>query len=134
MFRMKLDFFDTEKVRRMVDAGTRRALSKAGAFIRTRARSSIRRRKDVSRPGQPPSSHEGSLRKLLFFAYDARTKSVVVGPVPFKRGEAPALLERGGMATRRGKQARYRPRPFMLPALEAEKPNIPGAFAGVLGG
>lgn len=99
--KFKLDFFDSSRVLARVDRARRRVLSRFGAFVRTRARSSIRKRKKASAPGQPPSSHEGSLKRLLFFAYDASSRSVVVGPVPFQRGEAPELLEEGGTAIRR---------------------------------
>lgn len=122
--KFRLDFFDAARVLAAVSRAERRVLSKFGAFVRTRARSSIRKRKASSPPGRPPSSHEGSLRRLLFFAYDSSSRSVVVGPVPFRRGEAPALLERGGPAVRRGKPARYRGNPFMAPAAEAERPRL----------
>ncbi len=60
MFRMKtvsLDmFFDTDRVKRAAGVAARRNLSKVGAFVRTGARSSIRKRKGISTPGQPPSS------------------------------------------------------------------------------
>jgi hypothetical protein len=126
-------FFDRDHVANAVDRGKRKALAKLGAFIRRRARSSIRKRRAISQPGKPPSSHEGSLRKLILFAYDAPRDSVVVGPTTFKKGEAPALLEYGGTATRPGKdgqpvQAVYRPRPYMRPAFEAELPKAPQMF------
>ena len=123
--RMKLLFFDTPRVQREVDAATRRALGKAGAFIRQRARTSIR---------NPPSSHAGHLRRLIFFAYDPAGQTVVIGPVPFRKGEAPRLLEFGGTTTHRsrstGRTRRrvYRKRSFMGPAMEAETPNLPGFF------
>ena len=99
--RMKLVFFHSPRVRRAMDAATRRALSKAGAFIRQRAKTSIRKRKGVSRPGEPPHSHAGHLRRLIFFAWDPVAESMVIGPVPFKEGEAPHLLEFGGRTVRR---------------------------------
>jgi hypothetical protein len=125
----KKSFFDADAVKKKLDAGIRRVLSKAGAFVRTRARSSIRKRKKVSDPGQPPSSHEGSLKRLIFFAYDAGAQSVVTGPVRFGKGTAPQLLEFGGDALRvyksgRSKRQRYRARPFMKPAGEAELPKF----------
>ena len=131
--RMKLLFFDTPRVQREVDVATRRALSKAGAFIRQRAKSSIRKRKKVSQPGSPPSSHAGDLRRLIFFAYDPAGQDVVIGPVPFREGQAPRLLEFGGPATHRSKTGRtrrvfYRSRAFMGPAMEKELPNLPGFF------
>lgn len=124
-------FFDRKAVTRALDREKKKRLSRAGAFVRTRARSSIRRRKGTSRPGRPPFSHEGSLRRLLLFAYDRGRDTVVVGPVPFRqaRQTAPQLLEHGGQ-TRAGRRTlTYLPRPFMAPALEAE--TKAGTLAGV---
>jgi len=138
MLRMQMKnlFFDTPKVQRSVDRGTRRVLSRFGAFVRRSAKSSIRPRKRVSRPGEPPSSHTGLLKKFIFFAYQPRNKSVVIGPVQLTqkgRGEAPRLLEHGGTATlqRHGKRdkanfrAHFQGRPFMGPAFLKEQPKLP---------
>jgi len=139
--RTKLLFFDSPRVQGAMDAATRRALSKAGAFIRTRAKSSIRKRKAVSRPGKPPSSHTGHLKRRIFFAADPVAESVVIGPTPYREGEAPSVLEFGEVVNRpterRGKKRRmvYRKRPFMGPALEAEAPNLPSYWRnGIRGG
>ena len=127
-------FFDTAKVKKAVSSGTRKVLSKFGAFVRTAARHSIRKRKAVSEPGQPPSSHVGLLRKLIYFGYDPTRKSVVIGPTPLHgTAEAPPLLEYGGRARRRGRKGRnvlasYRARPFMGPAFEREKPKLPAMW------
>lgn len=135
--RIKSLFFDRPKVRRAVNRGKRRALSRAGTFIRQRAKTSIRKRKRSSLPGQPPSSHTGLLRKFILFGYDRRSDSVVVGPVGFrrvKRAGAPNVLEFGGRTTvetkRRGKKKQKRvvriaARPYMRPALEKERSNLP---------
>lgn len=126
---LKRSFFDREAVVRRVDSGKRRVLSRMGAFVRTRSRSSIRYRRTISPPGQPPSSHSGELR-LIFFAWDSRSESVVVGPVPFRAkrvGSAvvPRLLEHGGPGiTSKGKPGYWRPRPFMAPALDHERPKF----------
>ena len=59
----------------------------------------IRRRKRVSRPGEPPSSHVGTLRNLIYFGFDTRERSVVVGPTPLgATGIVPPTLEYGGPA------------------------------------
>ena len=128
-------FFDKKAVRDKVDAGTRRVLSKFGAFVRRTARSSIRKRKKTSSPGSPPSSHIGLLKKFIFFGYDPRKDSVVIGPVRLTqkgRGEAPSLLEYGGTTKveHRGKRkrAKVRPRPFMGPAFEKEQPKLPAMW------
>lgn len=129
---VKAAFFDKAAVTDKIDPAARKAMSKFGAFVRQRARSSIRPRKQSAPPGSPPSSHEGSLRRLILFAYDASTKSVVIGPVPFRKGEAPRLLEHGGTAIRRGKPARYRGHPFMAPAAKAELPKFPDLLRGMV--
>jgi len=133
--RIKNLFFDKPAVVRKVDATTRRVLSKFGAFVRRAARSSIRKRKRVSAPGQPPSSHTGLLKRFIWFGYDPRKESVVIGPARLSqngRGEAPALLEYGGVTpvTHRGKrrQGKVRPRPFMNPAFENELPKLPAMW------
>jgi hypothetical protein len=108
--RVKQFFFDKAKVIRAVDKARRAVLSKAGAFIRQRAKTSIRKRKAISAPGKPPSSHEGSLRRFLYFGYDPGADMVVVGPaktnqVFFGRdrrpvtGTVPSALEYGGQIT-----------------------------------
>jgi hypothetical protein len=155
-------FFDRPTVQRAVDKAKRKVLSRAGAFIRTTAKHSIRKRKGTSPPGQPPYSHEGSLRRLIFFGYDKATDSVVVGPIGFGHGRAPSLLEFGGSTkTKRslrvrvarpgrdkrgrftkgryrrikaGAVLRYMPRPFMGPALERERPSLPKRWANSVRG
>lgn len=143
MLRMKtvsLDmFFDTDRVKRAADTATRKVLSKAGAFVRTTAKSSIRKRKAISAPGQPPSSHTGLLKKFIFFGYDAARKTVVVGPMRLnqKIGAAPEALEHGGPSTvvtgrrnkRRKRRIRVKARPFMGPALKKEAPKFAGLWA-----
>jgi len=131
--RIKQMFFDRPKVKRAVDAARRRVLSKAGAFIRQTARTSIRKRTGTSKPGSPPYSHVGLLRRFILFGYDRGSDSVVVGPVGFRRSTAPSVLEFGGQTTvtrrRRGKRTERRvriaPRPYMNPALEKERPKLP---------
>jgi len=63
------------------DRANRRQLSKAGAFIRTAGKHSIRKRKTASAPGSPPSSHTGLLRRFVFFGYERSRQPVVVGPM-----------------------------------------------------
>lgn len=174
-------FFDRSVVERRLDRATHRALSQAGAFVRRRARSSLRRRKSVSAAGSPPSVHSAhpfATLKNILFGFDGRD-SVVVGPVGFSRMRsrgtirlsrvAPNIHEFGGQvsrvrrvpkkkrtgrraATRRQAEAyarlvrtgRIRPnvdfelleevldypeRPFMGPALEAERDKFPELWA-----
>ena len=125
-------FFDSPKVLGAVDKATRKVLSRFGAFVRRTAKGSIRKRKASSAPGAPPSSHTGLLKRFIFFGYDPSRKSVVIGPMRLtenNRGDAPSALEYGGTATLGEKQDKtrvnIRPRPFMGPAFEKEKPTLP---------
>jgi hypothetical protein len=141
--RIKHLFFDRLTVVRAVDKAKRAALSKAGAFIRTTAKHSIRTRKGSAPPGQPPHSHTGLLKRFIFFGYDPSTESVVVGPARINRTtDAPHTLEFGGTTAverrRKGKvrarKVRIAPRPFMGPALEKERPNLPKTWANSVRG
>lgn len=175
-------FFDRQAVIDRIGRDNAKRLSKAGSFIRRRARSSLKRRKTVSMPGQPPhvySRHQFATLKNILFALDRDWESVVIGPVRFgksqpknsDRSTVPQLMELGGRAQvtlskvreakdqildasgryretngrfstdvggwvhgkrhnaieTRDVQAKYRKRPFMGPALEAE------ARAGTIG-
>jgi len=133
-------FFDRKAVQNAADRATRRVLSRFGAFVRRGARSSIRKRKKPSEPGRPPSSHTGLLKRFIFFGYEPRRRSVVIGPVRLNQmvGDAPAALEHGGTSRvvtgsrRRGRRVRsvtIRPRPFMGPAFEREMPKLPAKWA-----
>jgi len=137
-FDVKRMFFDSKTVRVKTDKATRRVLSKFGAFVRRTAKRSIRKRKKASEPGKSPSSHAGLLKRFIWFGYDMVRRSVVIGPVRLSqkgRGEAPSALEYGGIVTmrprrREGKKtrARIRPRPFMGPAMEKEKQQLPALW------
>ena len=126
-------FFDRKRVIDAVGRAQRQQLSKAGAFVRRRARSSIRRRKKISAPGSAPSSHTGLLKRNIFFAYEPKRASVIIGPVRLnKPGRAPRILELGGQVRRKVRSKRrtlsYQPRPYMGPALVAEAPKFPDLF------
>ena len=126
--KVKQLFFDSPKVLKAVDKTTRKALSRFGAFVRRTARGSIRKRKKTSAPGKPPTSQTGLLKRFIFFSYEPSRKSVVIGPMRLTgpdRGDAPSALEHGGTATVDNTKVTVRPRPFMGPAFEKEKPNLP---------
>jgi hypothetical protein len=150
-------FFDQEAVLKAVDRAIARQLSRFGAFVRQRSRSSIRKRKKVSDAGKPPTDRTGPL-KLIYFAYDRDSETVTIGPILFPaKGKAGAdLLEYGGLRPGNGRvifitrdpgrdktgkfvthgkrkvklngTLVYRPRPFMTPAFEAELPKFLAGF------
>ena len=166
-------FFDRAAVVRAVERGRRKALSQAGAYVRRRARTSIRRPRRArlgdlspearaawelaarrairrgqpppklpfasSRPGEPPRTPTGILRRAIVFVYDRARDGVVIGPYDLGRGTgAPRTLEYGGQASisRRiaGRPVRrtvaIAARPYMRPALAREiaAGTIPQAF------
>jgi hypothetical protein len=134
-FDCKAMFFDAKAIRHHVNRATRRVLSRFGAFVRRTAKQSIRKRKQPSPPGSPPSSHIGLLRKFIWFGYEPDKRSVVIGPARLSqkgRGDAPSLLEYGGstMVQSKGKRrrARVRARPFMGPAMDKEQPKLPAMW------
>jgi hypothetical protein len=130
-------FFDRAKVIAAIEKGTESTESKAGAFIMTRARSSIRPRKRSATPGSPPSSHVGDLRNRIFFGYDTHTKTTVIGPQLYRSNNPtiPHVLEFGGtLRSYKGTDLKYHAFPFMAPALAAEADKFPGLFAGAVKG
>lgn len=116
-FQIKESFFDRPKVIASLKKAKRKALSKAGAFVRRRARSSMRRRKGVSPEGSPPSAHSsGNSLKTILFAFQPQSESTIVGPVQFNQvnftvesvtSTVPGLHERGETAILR--EYRYLP-------------------------
>jgi hypothetical protein len=118
-FKVREAFFDRPKVIKALKRAKRKALSKAGAFVRKRARSSLRRRKRASAPGSPPSAHASSSQpslKTILFAFQAASESTIVGPVQLNQvnftvesvtSTVPGLHERGETAIIR--EYRYAP-------------------------
>ena len=103
-------FFDRALIIARVNIGVRDVFSKFGAYVRTRAKSSIRRRKRPSIPGMPPSSHVGTLRDLIYFGYDPFERSVVIGPTPtnqvFFKGDGSPVSGTGAQVLEEGGQIR----------------------------
>jgi hypothetical protein len=99
-------FFDRASVQRKVKDGTKSVLARAGAFVRRTAKGLIRPGKKPAKPGNAPHSHLGLLKQFIFFGYDERTESVVIGPA-LLNGKSdsnvtvPELLEFGGEAVLR---------------------------------
>jgi len=125
-------FFDRDNVIDATEKAERKVMSKAGAFVMRRARSSIRRRKSSAKPGKPPTNRTGLLKRFLFFGYDHINSEVVIGPMRLNKSKArgtgltvPALLEFGGTVRRGGETLRYEPHPYMGPAMEKEAPKFP---------
>jgi hypothetical protein len=120
-------FFDRAKVQKHMDARTRKVFARFGAYVRQTAKESIKKRSGTSPPGRPPFSHVGTLKRHIYFAYDLKQRSVVIGPVifPGKTGKALPALEYGGKSIRNdGRRINVQARPFMGPAFVAELKNL----------
>ena len=108
-------FFDSRKLIDLVTKAKRKVMSGQGAFVRRKAKSSLKRGSKSwgverhSNPGQPPlvDSRRSDLRRLIFFVYDPIDEDVVIGPVGIStRGQrmttnefgktTPQRLEEGG--------------------------------------
>lgn len=157
VMRFKKIFFDRKSVTSAFDRAGIQALSKFGAFVRRRDKSSLKYRKGGSRPGSPPHVHArggftrtkkvkgvatkqaaSPLRELTFFGYDSQARSVVIGPAIFKSrvgaGKVPRVVEEGGVGPylSHGKilQKMNAPRPHLRPAFQKELPMLAGLLKG----
>lgn len=146
-----------------VDTGLKRDLSRLGAYCKTVARNSIKtatkltkkqrsnatwrtrsstgRIEPYSQPGNPPLSKTGLLKKFIFFAWDDSSKSAVIGPAKFKKGDVPAVLEYGGSVpvtvtsgkTKRLVNVHIAARPYMGPALKETQKYLGNVMTGSFG-
>lgn len=106
--RFKQGFFDRGLIISAMDQATRKAMVSTGAYTRTVARNSMKKRKGPSDPMTPPHVHVGTLKNLLYFNYDPQARTVVVGPVGLGNSKVPGILEYGNKFVE--------PRPYMAPA------------------
>lgn len=103
-------FFDRERVIKAVGRKTASAMRHIGGTILKTAKRSIRKptkNKPHSKPGQPVRSGTGILKRTIFFEFEPRTQTLIVGPKklpiksnvrPTNRRSVPELLEKGGKA------------------------------------
>lgn len=135
-------FFNPDRILKGLAREKRGALSKAGAYVRKSAKSSLKYGRGSSPRGKPPTVHRSigytrttkvkgvekkqaasPFRELIFFAWDEATESVVVGPAIFNEskagaGQVPAKLEES--------------HPTMVPAMGANTDKFPDLFRGIL--
>ncbi len=147
--------FDSKEVIRAFDRATINAMKRFGAFTMQEDKRSIRKRQKPSKPGSPPTwgirkgpipkkkgkkrsidrSHEkGKLRNTIGFNASLSTRSVVVGPMAFKRStNILEVIETGGVVTKRIRRRRVRipveARPHTEPAFEKKLPEFPKLWA-----
>jgi len=139
-FKMKDFFFDRAVVLDLIDKAAVKGLGYFGAVVRLTAKRSIKNAKnffDHSRAGNPPKSHVGTLKRMIYYAWDPSTRSVVIGPQLFTpMTGAPETLEYGGNAFIKSKKktVHIAPRPYMRPAFALHEKNLPAYIAGTIKG
>jgi hypothetical protein len=132
-------FFDRPKVISAIGRKNAAVLARTGGFARKVMQRGMRRSARVSAPQAFPHAHGGRgnslLRDLIFFGYEDRLRSVVIGPVLVNpdhsilsgKKRVPRLVNEGGVIRRRVSEVsrsgrnrvvkivtqRYRPRPFV---------------------
>lgn len=87
---------NTAQVEKKMMQKASRALVRAGSYVRKVARSSIKRSPESSRPGEPPHTRRGVLKRSILYAAEDDRKSVYVGPSFMDMGVIGGLHERGG--------------------------------------
>ncbi len=119
---IRLDFrteWAIDRVMKDVRLANIDSLGKAGQMLMRVARAMIVTSKKPSRPGTPPHSRRGQLRRAI--RYEVERAGVVVGPTAQMLGIAGTAHEFGGYY--RG--GTYPERPFMGPALERVIDRLP---------
>jgi len=98
----------------------------AAAIVRLTASRSIRRRKgrDYAKPGKPPKTGNGLMRKAIAYHVDRKVGEAVIGPTAVVIDHIGALHELGGKT----KDGRYKPRPYMGPAFDKILPRLPQSW------
>ena len=89
-------FLDRKAIMDKVYKTNKRNLAHAAALTRRVARQSMRKRKEPSRPGQPPRTITGALKNSIIFGWDDEGRTIIVGPTKFSNSMAQSTLERGG--------------------------------------
>lgn len=101
----------------------------AAASLRKRAIESIKESPFPSRPGRPPRTRQGALRRALVYAVDPSGESAIIGARYSRFSTAAKYHEFGG----KRKASTFPPRPFMGPALEEIAPRLPFEFENSIG-
>ena len=99
----------TQKVKRAAGRAEIKTYQQAGRLIYRIARNSIRRKKNPnahSKPGTPPFTHTGALKRSIRFA--ATDKDVIVGATHSEIGMVANLHEFGGTPKKKKRTTKYR--------------------------
>ncbi|MCX7804799.1 MAG: hypothetical protein N3A38_06365 [Planctomycetota bacterium] len=96
---------ETKNVRKAVRLAMIDSLGRAGAYVRGIARRSIKVSPEYSKPGKPPHTRQGRLKRGILYAVDRAIQSALIGPSASAVGRIGSIHEFGGTETR-SKKAR----------------------------
>lgn len=100
--------FDKNKLKKKAATATFTSLRHAGGAIGKTVRFSIRRRKTSSKPGSPPHTQPGMLKRVIRYDVTNNKTEVAIGPVNEIAGRLWNLHEFGGVANKRRKLKPHR--------------------------
>lgn len=141
VFKVKKLFIDQKKLVDKMRLRKRAALMRVGGRVRKTAQFSMKpggKAGKSASPGQPPRTHKRKgIKRFLYFTYDEKTGTVVVGPVLLNDSTTtslPKLLEvggdrqvEGGVRTVRRKAGRNNRGQFVKDSISEE--FVPGHIA-----
>lgn len=113
-----------------MDKANYKNLGHAAASLRKRVIESVQDSPFPSRPGRPPQTRRGALRRAIVYKVDGDGTSAIIGARYSRFGTAGAAHEFGGEY----KGATYPMRPFMAPGLEATESRFHAEWHNSLGG
>lgn len=109
-----------QRITRAIERANQGWLNSVGYLVAMTAKKSIKRSKKASRPGSPPTTKRGALRRAIRYRVTSDREAVLIGPTYSKVGEVGAAHEHG----ERYKGQVYPERPFMGPALDEVLPQL----------
>lgn len=124
----KAEELKMDAIYRRAKAGGYQSLSRSAFLIRRTAQSSIRTSRKPSAAGRPPHTKRGRIRKAIMYGVDRQRQEAAIGPAKHLTGTVGKAHEFGG----KYKAETFKPRPFMGPALEAMRDQIPRQFEGMI--
>ena len=124
--------FDDELLEQKIEQTKRIGARRVGFQTRETAMNSITDGAGPAKPGQPPHSHTGILRRFITYDYETESSAVVIGPKLLNRRSknVAEATEGGGIAKSvSGRQVRVAARPFMSPAFDkVNRTSVPKVF------
>lgn len=109
-----------KRIMRAIERANQGWLNSVGYLVAMTAKKSIKSSRRTSRPGSPPTTKRGALRRAIRYRVTSDREAVLIGPTYSKVGEVGAAHEYGG----KYKGQIYPERPFMGPALDEVLPQL----------